>query len=505
MTLPQLRASRALGSLALTAGSVVALSAGALAGGGDPGEVAAPLAAPPPPLAALEGPWRLGEAVGAPEWLDVGGEIRPRFESLSEDFRKGRTGSVSTLNWRTLVDATATRGSWRITGELLDSRVSFVDVEDDSSEKTVYNTALVNELELLQGFVGYRDEDVLVNDDRLDVQVGRQTIILGSRRHVHRNGYRNTINAFTGARATWDLPDGAALNAFYVVPIRRFPDGPGEIGSDEIRFDEELWDTRFWTLHYKTGEGRSRRSAEIYVYGLNEENETTSSIRVFDRNLLTFGMRIDQPGAPGDLILEWEASAQVGTSKLPGDEEEKDHRAFFTHLTLGKKFETWGSPRAELLFDYGSGDQDPDDDTNERYDTLYGVPAFEWGVTNIFAPFDRVNAVSPGARVQLQPTGRTKVELMFRSVWLASDRDAWTRAGLQDPTGQSGSHIGDLTQLRVRHDLIPKGLQLDLGAAYLDGGEFMQAASAQTDVNAPNYGPGSSNVSYVWLGLLFTF
>jgi hypothetical protein len=487
------------------AAALLALSSPALAGGELSTTPEAPLPSPPPPLAALEGPWRLGEAVGAPEWLDIGGEVRPRFESLSEDFRKGREGSVSTLNWRTLVDATATRGNWRVTGELLDSRVSFVDLEDDSSEKTVYNTALVNELELLQGFVGYRDEDALVDGDRVDVKLGRQTIKLGSRRHVHRNGYRNTINAFTGARATWDLPDGAALNAFYVVPIRRFPDELGEIESDEISFDEEQWGTQFSTLHYKTPALGSGYSTELYVYGLDEEDQDGIATR--DRQLLTVGARIDHPAEPGEHVFEWESCYQFGTSKLSSSDAapELDHSAHFHHLTLGYRFDSWATPRAEFLFDYGSGDEDPTDDRNERYDGLYGVPAFEWGVTGIFAPFDRINAVSPGLRVELQPDSRTRAQLMFRSVWLASDRDAWTRAGLQDPTGESGSHVGDLTQLILRHDLVPKGVQLEAGAAYLHGGEFMQAASAQTDVNAPNYGPGSSNVSYFWLGLLFTF
>ena len=88
--------------------------------------------------------------------------------------------------------------------------------------------------------------------------------------------------------------------------------------------------------------------------------------------------------------------------------------------------------------------------------------------------------------------------------WLESDTDVWSRAGLRDPTGQSGSYIGDLTQLRIRHDLIPKSVQLDVGAAYLHGQEFMEAAAAAAP-GAPNYGPGSSNVAYFWVGMLFTF
>lgn len=461
----------------------------------DPGT---PLTPPPDPLAALEGPWRLGEAIGAPEWLEIGGEFRPRYEYLSEDFRRGREGSVSSLNSRFLMDATASHGNWRLTGELQDGRASFVDIEDDSSAaETVYRTALVNQLELLQAFVGYGDED-------FDVKAGRQTIILGSRRHVHRNGYRNTINAFTGVRAKRMFEDGSVLNAFYVVPIRRLPNEVSEIENDQVEFDTEQWGTRFSTLHYKTPLLGSGYSTELYVYGLDENDREGTATR--DRQLITVGARIDHPAEPGEHVFEWESCYQFGTSKLStaADAEELDHSAFFHHLTLGYRFDSWGTPRAELLFDYASGDEDPDDGKNQRYDGLYGVPAFEWGVTGIFAPFDRINAISPGARVEFQPTAKTRAELMFRSVWLESDTDVWSRAGLRDPTGQSGSYIGDLTQLRVRHDLIPKSVQLDVGAAYLHGQEFMEAAAAAAP-GAPNYGPGSSNVAYFWVGMLFTF
>ncbi len=48
---------------------------------------------------------------------------------------------------------------------------------------------------------------------------------------------------------------------------------------------------------------------------------------------------------------------------------------------------------------------------------------------------------------------RRKCNLMLatRFNYLASDRDAWTN-GLVDPTGNTGSHLGDMTEMRLRYD-----------------------------------------------------
>ena len=60
--------------------------------------------------------------------------------------------------------------------------------------------------------------------------------------------------------------------------------------------------------------------------------------------------------------------------------------------------------------------------------------------------------------------------------WLASSRDAWTTAGLRNPTGDSGRFIGQQPEFRVRWHILPKNLSLDVGAAYLVRGRFAKSA-----------------------------
>ena len=66
---------------------------------------------------------------------------------------------------------------------------------------------------------------------------------------------------------------------------------------------------------------------------------------------------------------------------------------------------------------------------------------------------------------------------LFRANFLESDRDAWTTTGIQDPTGSSGDHIGDLSEIRFRYDLIPETSQLEFGVAYHSAGSFAKNAS----------------------------
>jgi hypothetical protein len=103
-----------------------------------------------------------------------------------------------------------------------------------------------------------------------------------------------------------------------------------------------------------------------------------------------------------------------------------------------------GQGQAELLaqFNYASGDNDPNDGKNNRFDTLFGARRFEFGPTSIYGAFSRCNLISPGIRLQVKPPGRVSGFTGYRVNWLASDRDAWMTANVVDPSGLSGSFLG---------------------------------------------------------------
>jgi hypothetical protein len=78
--------------------------------------------------------------------------------------------------------------------------------------------------------------------------------------------------------------------------------------------------------------------------------------------------------------------------------------AGFYHLELGNTFRPPMSPDIAVKYDFASGDDDPFDGRNQRFDTLYGARSFELGWSGIYGLFARSNLETPGIRVSLEPT-----------------------------------------------------------------------------------------------------
>jgi hypothetical protein len=68
-----------------------------------------------------------------------------------------------------------------------------------------------------------------------------------------------------------------------------------------------------------------------------------------------------------------------------------------------------------------------------------------------------------------------------RFYWLASDRDSWTTAGLQDTSGRSGDFVGQQLELTARWDF-NSSLNFETGWAHLFKGEFAKRAPSAPTV-----------------------
>lgn len=146
-----------------------------------------------------------------------------------------------------------------------------------------------------------------------------------------------------------------------------------------------------------------------------------------------------------------------------------------------------GAPRLTLQYDYASGDGDPNDDRNGRFDTLYGARRFEFGPTGIFGVLARSNISSPGGGIELSPRPGWSLMAAYRAAWLASRRDALTTNGVRDPEGESGSFIGHLLETSLRVSLLPGNLGLELGGAHLFAGELLTSQTPAVDDTTYGY------------------
>lgn len=440
--------------------------------------------------AAEAAPWRVSDALGLPQWLSLDGSFRARYETLAPQYRATHTGSDQVFVTRTTLKAGIHRGEFSVVGEMIDSRAA---LDDDGS---FLNTTVVNPVELLQAYVQWRPRELLRAGDESDIRIGRLTMDVGSRRFVARNRYRNTINAFTGIDWRWHSAGGRELRAFFTLPVAREPNTFAELRDNDSEFDQEDSDVKFWGL-FASDAWREHDYVEVFYFGLDEDDSSTRQTR--NRDISTLGLRLYRSQRAGHFDYEFETAFQFGESRsstAATNTRDLDHFAHFHHAEVGYSFVAPWQPRVVAQYDFASGDDNPADGDYERYSTLYGARRFDFGPTGIYGPFARENLNTPGLRVQVKPVAKLSGFLAWRGYWLASDRDAWTTAGIVDPSGATDSFIGHQVEMSVRYDAVPGNVRLEGGFAHLFAGDFMD--------DAPNT-RGQGDVTYAYTQIALTF
>jgi len=405
----------------------------------------------------------VGSSAGSGFRAQFGGEQRTRFESLNGQFRANTALPKTEDQWftRTSLRGDFSRLRYGATVELMDSRAFHVRDNGASNTGTVNTTDLVN-----------ANATIKVNpfgdgDGRL--LVGRYTMTVGSRRFVIRNGYRNTVNTFTGVDYQW-TNGGNHVHAFWTLPVRRRPfDGPS-LRDNEFEWDDQDRDLQFSGL-FASRQLDDATKLEVFAYGLHEDAANTRN-----RRLLTPGARLVRPAVPGQVSFELEAALQVGDSQATVGGPKLDHSAWFGHASVGYTMNAAMQPSVRLAIDYASGDRDPTDGDNNQFDRLYGAPRFDFGPTGLWGVIQRSNFQAPELRLSIKPCSRSALMFAFRDLQLASSRGAWVGAGVADATGQSGKQVGKHYEIRGQYEVIEKTMFFEIGGAYLVAGGFLDRA-----------------------------
>lgn len=423
---------------------------------------------------AAEAPWRIQDALAPPEGFSIGLVHGSRFESISDNPRAGSSPDDSMIIQRTILDARYRSGGVKAQLELYDARQQLAD--DDAF---VTNTAF-NALEVLQATLKFD----LPRDG--SIRLGRLTTDWGSRRFLARNRFRNAINAFDGFEWIQPLERGALVRLLGSQVIRRLPsDRLGLLDNERIT-DQSSDAQRFFAASYTLLPSSAPFDTDFFYFYLRETDRPGVATR--DRRIHTTGLRLRKPAASGEFDFEIESMLQFGDSRIEKAAFRPllEHRAHFHYAALGYSFPN--SVRAVLEFDYASGDEDPYDLENGRFDSLFGVTTFEFGMVGLYQPFSRSNLVTPGIRLFAEPRPDLNVMVSYRHFWLAQARDFWGRTRMWDRSGESGDYLGQHLEFRIRWDVVPGNLQLDTGAVLLNG-----------------HGLFEENTRYGYLGLVFTF
>ena len=434
--------------------------------------------------------WNLHDTLGLPKWLALTLEQRTRYESLDGSFRANSHGGDQQIALQTDLWLEAKLNAFRLGVEFLDARAL------DADTGSGVNNTHTNEADFLQGYLAWSNENLFSNGIGAEIVAGRQTLNLGSRRLVARNAFRNTINSFTGVKMRLLSSDKWQFTGFATMPVTRLPSTAGEILNEQHKFDEEdnhTWFSGGFMEIYDIG---LKINAELYLYHLDEGDSVDNLTR--NRRYFTPGTRFYIKPAKGSFDFQLETIGQIGTvraSSSVADGKDLNHAAWFQHFDAGYTFDMPWKPRLALEYDYASGDDDPNDNEDQRFDTLYGARRGDFGPTGIYGAFARSNINTPGYRINLVPRNDVQLGISHRFFWLASAKDAWTAANLQDRTGRTNDYVGHQLDLTARWDF-NTSLNFETGWTHLFKGDFAK--------NAPN-APNGQDIDYFYVQSLFRF
>lgn len=424
--------------------------------------------------------WSLQNAIGNPDDFTLSGSVRARVEYLDNDFHPGANQSDTILALRSTLFAEYHSDPIRIGAEIMDSRVYF------TNAGTPVTSNDVNALELVQAYVGLNLGSVLGKGSRTNLQAGRFTMDLGSRRLVGRNNYRNATNAFTGVKFNVETADKTSITAYYTLPLTRLPGDKQGVLDNKVEWDRESFDLAFWGAYLSKPHLTGRANLDLYFLGLNERDAPGYATR--NRQLYTPGLRLYSVPAPGKTDFEFEGAYQFGSvrTSTAASAPIEDVSAYFLHAEVGHQFAAPWQPRVSIVYDRASGDRGGG--SYNRFDSLYGPRRPDWGPTGIYGPLGRSNISSPGIRVEVKPDKRWDGFVMYRAAWLDSATDSFASTGVKDATGKSGTFAGHQIEGRVRYWIVPRLLRLDTGAAWLINGRFLKDAPNANGYGNPVYG-----------------
>jgi len=291
--------------------------------------------------------------------------------------------------------------------------------------------------------------------------VGRRELLFGKQRLVGPLDWANVRRTFEGGGG-WVKGCNGRIDAFWVQPVVVEAD-EGDEADDRVDFAG---------VHY-VNTSRKDRTWEAYAYGLDKDVATWLG-RTADETRLTVGGLCTGPICGTCLDYDAEAAYQTGTF---GD---ADISAWMATAELGWKPGGCGSLRFALGADYASGDDGPGGDLGTFHQLFpTGHLWFGWadlvGRQNVFAA--RLTATA-------KPTEKLFLRLDAHQFWRASTDDAVYNAGggVLRAAGTS-----DEREVATEFDLqakltVDRHLEVEAGASYVLAGKFLEATGPDEDV-----------------------
>ncbi|TXI20113.1 MAG: alginate export family protein [Nitrosomonas sp.] len=400
-------------------------------------------------------------------WLDIGLEHRTRYEWRNNDIRRIEGGEDNPIFLR--------HRAWLGIRDILDPFRFAVEFQDSRvyNNKHAITDQERNEYDLINAYGELHFKKGLGVDDRgqdrpIRFRVGRMAYETTDRRFIARNEWRNTTNSFEGFRLNLGREaNDWELDLFGMQPVRRL----------QTKFDEA--NDRLW---FFGAVGHWRKWSDIvtiqpYYMGQKQTadpNGFTATNRL-DREIHMPGFRAY--GKAGNLFdFDISYNRQLGFS----GPLRQDAQGY--NVEIGRTFNHPWKPRLMGFYGYASGDRDPNDGEDNRFDRFFGF-ARPWSADH-YVIYE--NLKTPKIRMDLQPTQKLGFELTYAWYFLASKRDRMfdilngnisntePDPGFnRDRTGQSGDFAGHALEGRIRYQVTPR-INTILGYTHFTAEDFVK-------------------------------
>lgn len=400
-------------------------------------------------------------------WLDVGLEHRTRYEWRNNDIRRIEGGEDNPifLRHRAWIGIRDILDPFRFAVEFQDSRVV--------NNKHAITDQERNEYDLLNAYGELYFKKGLGVDDRnqdrpIRFRVGRMAYETTDRRFIARNEWRNTTNTFEGFRLNLgrDVNDWE-LDLFGLQPVRRLQT-KFDVANDHLWFFGAIGHWRKWS---------DIVTLQPYYMGQKQTADPNgfTATNQLDREIHMPGFRAY--GKAGNFFdFDVSYNHQLGYSG-PLRQDAQGYT-----VEVGRTFEHPWKPRLTGFYGYASGDRDPNDGVDNRFDRFFGF-ARPWSADH-YVVYENLKA--PKIRFDLQPMQKIGFELTYAWYFLASKRDRMfdildgnISNTIKDPgfnrdrTGQSGDYAGHSLEGRIRYQVTPK-INAVLGYTHFTAEDFVK-------------------------------
>ena len=417
-------------------------------------------------------------AVELPEWLEISGEIRIRFEAFDgEDLDDtasdalgpnviGENDEWILTRLRLRADAHLT-GSIRLFAELADARL-FEEQFHQSDFPSTRNNWEQDRLDLFQGYLDLKLQA------GAHLIAGRQVLSFGSQKFMGEYDWWNTPFSFDAIRlqlrqSNWDLEVFVGQNAVNDDGNLNDTDDsfsglPGRPGLGT--FDDDTMYGAYWVY-----QGWKRTHLDLYTFLRDNDNQ--------DSRVYTLGARsLGQFQKSYDYELEF-------MIQPAGRNRGRDHFAWTLSAEVGRTlWDLSGIPRLFVGYDFASGDEDPSDGKSDAFDVAYADDFSQLGKQEFFT---RRNLHAAKVGLEANTQSRIQSSVVFHSFWVDQDDDRWFGRYQPFVPAEKGrdadNHIGMELDFELRFPLDIFGHEINtlIRYSHFFAGDFVQDANGVAD------------------------